>query len=518
MGKKVNFQIPFNQDINNFVFKQFHQYDDFRIIKQSLDARGAPSGKTPRYNYTIELINKGEQFCTFQETFKTVERSTPVPIIVGMGPAGLFCALRLLEYGIKSILIERGECARRRMVSIAKYWRTGVIDLDNNVCFGEGGAGLFSDGKLTTRVKSPYIQYIMNTLVNFGAPKEVAYLSNPHLGSNKMKKLVSEITSFLKINGCVIHYNTQVTNILLDRADGLSVQGVQTKDGKKIYSKEVVLATGHSASDMYTHLSEQNIAMAPKNFAVGVRVEHPRKLIDRAQFGQFAGNKQLGASNYRLSCFNKIKNRGVYSFCMCPGGYVLSSGTDQDGIVVNGMSNYDRNSPWSNSGLVVTVEAGRDFALGADNLGGIRFQREIENKAFCLSKANASAKEVPACNLMEFLKEKNKSSGLLKSSVPSGIFHAQMNQILPAFVVENLQEAMVQFDRKIKGFISKEALILAPETRTSAPVTILRDRETLESDSCKGLYPCGEGAGYAGGITSAAIDGVKAAMSIVGLP
>tara|TARA_R110002072_G_scaffold276051_1_gene437552 strand:+ start:305848 stop:307404 length:1557 start_codon:yes stop_codon:yes gene_type:complete len=515
MSQKLQFTLDFEEDVNEYLAKKYPEYSSFRIISQSLDARNANRGKRPKYHYVIEAIKNGETFNELEslKNFSKHEAFPRKPVIVGAGPAGLFCALRLIEYGIPSIILERGERAHKRMIHISKFWRYGEFDSDNNVCYGEGGAGLFSDGKLITRIKSPFVQYVMDKLVEFGAPKETAYMSNPHLGSNKIRKLIGEITEYLRTRGCEIYYNCRVDEIIVDSSK-TKVQGVVCSDGKKFDSDHLILATGHSAKEMYFHLQDLNVEMKSKDFAVGVRVEHPRRAIDFIQHGPFSEGHELGSARYRLSWENPETKKGTYSFCMCPGGYVLSSGTDSEGIVVNGMSNYARNSPWSNSALVVSVESGKDFST-KDLMSGLRFQHDIEKKAYELSVEKASGKEVPAQGLKDFLDDKSSENLKAKTSCPSGIFGTDLNQVLPSFITDHLRSALKDFDRKMNGFISNEALFLAPETRTSAPLTILRDKETLESPSIKGLYPCGEGAGYAGGITSAAVDGIKVAESLI---
>lgn len=511
MSKVVQFQLDFDQDLEFYLNKTYPGFSDYRIYSEALDARGANRGKKPINNFSVEIIYPGEKFKTFEEKFHKASDFKSTPIIVGAGPGGLFCALRLLEYGIPSILIERGDRAHNRMKHIAKFWRYGEFDPENNVCYGEGGAGLFSDGKLITRIKSPYVQYVMNKLVEFGAPPETAYTSNPHLGSNKIRALINKITDYLISKGCTIHYNTRVDSLIYAQ-DNKSVEGVVLSNGQSFHSNHIVLATGHSAKEMYFHLKDNKVALKAKDFAVGVRVEHQRQLVDFIQYGKFAQN-DLGAARYKLTHQVKNQDKGVYSFCMCPGGYVLSSGTDADGIVVNGMSNYARNSHWSNAALVVTVRAGVDFGID-DVLAGHYFQHAIEKKAYEASREIASGKEVPTQTLTDFLSNTVKST-LPKTSCPSGIFSYDLRKVLPDFVYKGLQEGLLNFDKKMPGFVTKDAILMAPETRTSAPVTILRNKQSLESESHKGLFPCGEGAGHAGGITSAAVDGVKIAMSLL---
>ena len=350
----------------------------------------------------------------------------------------------------------------------------------------------------------------MNRFVDFGAPPETAYTSNPHLGSNKIRGLINKITDYLREKGCEIHYNTRVDELVINEDD--VVEGVKLSTGKSLYSNNVVLATGHSAKETYFHLKEKKVAMKAKDFSVGVRVEHPRAMIDFIQHGQFM-KCDLGAARYKLTYHDKSNDKGTYSFCMCPGGYVLSSGTDANGIVVNGMSNFARNSRWSNAALVVTVKAGEDYPLD-DVLNGHKFQHDIERKAYEASLEKASGREIPSQTLKDFLSGSVKSD-LPKTSCPSGIFQYDLRKILPSFVATGLHDGLLSFEKKMEGFVTNDAILMAPETRTSAPVTVLRNRTTFESDSHKGLFPCGEGAGYAGGITSAAVDGVKIAMSII---
>ncbi|TNF03604.1 MAG: hypothetical protein EP326_02245 [Deltaproteobacteria bacterium] len=510
MAQILTFTLDFETDLEEYLSTRHPEVIDFRILSESLDARKANRGRRPKVQYRIEVINKGEKFTPWQEVFTNLGSLPKKPLIIGAGPAGLFCALRLAEYGVPSVIFERGSKAHERMKHIARFWRYGEFDSEDNVCFGEGGAGLFSDGKLITRVKSPYVQYVMNKFVDFGAPPETAWTSNPHLGSNKIRGLISAITDYLISKGCQIHYNTKVDELLYENN---KIVGIKDHRGLIHESDHVILAVGHSASDMYQHLKDKNVQMEQKSFAVGVRVEHKRSLIDQIQYGDFSKTGKLGAARYRLSYEDETTKKGTYSFCMCPGGYVLSSGTEADGIVVNGMSNFARNAPWSNAALVVSVEKGKDFDP-SDVLAGLSFQRSIEKKAYTLSCEKASGKEVPAQTVKSFLDGKVEKN-LPSTSCPSKIFSEKMDEVLPEFIIDHLREALLQFEKKMPGFVSQDGMLLAPETRTSAPVTIPRDKETLESISHSGLYPCGEGAGYAGGITSAAVDGVKVAMSVL---
>lgn len=511
MSKKINIKLLFDEDIKTYLSQKYPGFRDYRILSKSLDARGAPKGKKPVYHYHLEIIMSGESFDDSQEQLNEVGWTKAPPIIIGAGPCGLFAAKRFADYGIKSIVIERGDIAHQRMLHISRYWRKGILNTESNVCYGEGGAGLFSDGKLITRIKSPLIKYVMRTFVDFGAPEEVAYISNPHLGSNKIRQIITKLTDDLKQKNHEFIYNNGVEKILFD---GQKVRGVRLKDGTELMSENVILATGHSASEMYHHLLEHDVDMQVKDFAVGVRIEHPRAYIDELQHGKYHESEFLGAARYRLSYHNKETEKGTYSFCMCPGGYVLSSGTDPDGIVVNGMSNYARNSRWSNSALVVSVKSGEDFDKN-NILAGLDFQHSIEKKAYAVSKEEADARMLPAMTVGEFISGKLNDEELPKTSSPSGIFKTDIRKIFPEFINEHLKTALIEFNQKITGFATSKAVLIAPETRTSAPITISRDRGTFESTSHQGLYPGGEGAGYAGGITSAAVDGIKIADSIV---
>ena len=509
MSLKVQLTLSYDQSLDQQLKKKYPNLKDFRILAKSLDARGAPRGRKPKYHYSVELIQNGESFDESSELEHVSKTFSKRPLIIGAGPAGLFCALRLIDRGIACDIYERGDSARTRMKKIAKYWRYGELDPDTNVCYGEGGAGLYSDGKLITRVKSDYIQYVMEQFVRFGASEEVAYLANPHLGSNKIREIISRMTDYLKSKGCGVFYNSRVEKILFENE---KAYGIKLGSGEQIQSDHIILASGHSARELYIELQKEKVSLDAKPFAIGVRIEHPRRLIDKLQHGEFC--QKLDAARYRLSYHNHETDKGSYSFCMCPGGYVLSSGTDTDGIVTNGMSNSARNSPWSNSALVVSVNHEKDIP-GDDPLRGLYYLEKIENQAFKMSSQFASGKELPAMTVKEFMMGQLDDKPLPKSSTPSKLVKVNLQEILPEFVIAHLKDALKEFDRKIPGFADPEAILIGPETRTSAPVTILRDSDSLESVSHSGLYPAGEGAGYAGGITSAAVDGVKIAEALL---
>lgn len=511
MSKKLQFKLRFDDDLDAYVSSKYPAVEKYRILSKSLDARNAPRGKAPHYQYILEVCESGEEFQIDEEKFTHIGELSKRPIIIGAGPAGLFAALRFAEYGIPTLIIERGEVADKRMLHISRYWRKGILNTESNVCYGEGGAGLFSDGKLITRVKSPFIKYVMKKFVDFGAPEEVAYISNPHLGSNKIRKIITKISDYLKEKDHEILYNVRVDSLLFEKD---KVVGVKLSNGTEYFSDHIILATGHSASNMYKHLVQNNVEVKQKDFAVGVRIEHPRVQIDEIQHGQYHESEFLGAARYRLSHHNHKTDKGTYSFCMCPGGYVLSSGTEANGIVVNGMSNWARNSRWSNSALVVSVKSGEDFTKDKI-LSGMDFQHSIEKEAYRVSCEEADGRMLPAMTVREFLNGKLDNKDLPKTSSPSGIFKTDIRKIFPSFIVEHLKEGLKAFDVKMKGFSGGDAVLIAPETRTSSPLTVLRDKKTLESTSHKNLYPCGEGAGYAGGITSAGVDGIRVVESIV---
>ena len=510
MARNINLTIDFDTDLELYINDQYPDIKKFVIKNKSLDARKANKGRKPKYQYTILDITE-ENISQNFELFN-VEKQYEEPIIIGAGPAGLFCALRLLDHGVKSKIFERGGRSIERMNHISKFWRYGELDEDSNVCFGEGGAGLFSDGKLITRIKSPHIAYVMNKLVMFGAPPEIEYLSNPHLGSNKMRKIIPSLVEYLKSKGCQVNFNSKVCDIIFD--DKKNATGVELINGTKIHSNNIVVATGHSAHNIYKILENKKVSMEQKDFAIGVRMEHPRQYINKMQYGNFFNHPDLETAKYSLTYNNKKTNRGVYSFCMCPGGYVLSSGTEKDGLVTNGMSNYKRNSPWSNSAIIVSVKKENDFGSDSNLLQGIELQRSIEKKAHQLSKEMSNGVKLPSIRITDFLEDKSSNLTSERSSSPSGIFTTSLNEIFPKFVINHLKKALVSFNHKMEGIISKSGMLIAPETRTSSPVRILRDKENLQSVSNTGLYPCGEGSGHAGGITSAAVDGVKVAVQM----
>ncbi len=481
-------------------------FSSYRLLKKSIDARSS----VPHWVLTVDVFAPGEEKTSAQFEVSPISvPSTLLPvIIVGAGPAGLFAALRLCERKIPSLLLEQGSEAPKRMRSIADYWRYGRLDPNNNVCYGEGGAGLYSDGKLITRIKSPYIPYVLNRLVKFGAPEEIEYLANPHVGSDKIRKVIPPLREYLKAQGCRVRFDTKVKALLYENQ---RVTGVKLVEGTEIRGSSVVLATGHSATDILEHLNENGVALEGKSFAVGLRIEHPQNEIDRIQFRSYAGNPELGAANYRLTDHDDRTGIGVYSFCMCPGGYVIGSSTESDAVVANGMSNYARNSPFANAAIVISIDHHQHF--GNDIFGGLKFRRELELAARAQVTTAGGSKEFPVQPVMDFIARK--SGPALPSSSPSGVVATRLDKLLPHPIYERLVKSLERFQGKMPGFLSPHAQFHGIESRTSCPVRVVRDKETLQSTSHCGLYPTGEGAGYAGGITSAAVDGVRIAEAIV---
>jgi hypothetical protein len=422
-------------------------------------------------------------------------------VIVGSGPAGTFCALRLLDYGLEPIVLERGPAMGERVKAIAGLWKDAVLDPEANAQFGEGGAGTFSDGKLTTRIGHPATRYVLEAFVRFGANPRILYLAKPHVGTDVIRRCAVLIRKSAEARGAQYRFNARLEDLRFDPQG--RVRAAVLASGEELPCEALVLAPGHSARDTFEMLHRHGVAMRQKPFAMGVRVEHPQDLIDRSQYGPSAGHASLPAADYKLVC-NFGLNRAAYSFCMCPGGEVIQCSSEAGGVVVNGMSNEKRDSGFANSGLVAKVNTA-DF--GSDHLlGGMYFQRKWEQAAF---RAAGETYGAPAVAVQDFLK--GRASGQLpRTSFRPFAVAADLRTCLPDFVQEQLAGALPTFDKKIHGFASREAILLAIESRTSSPIQLLRG-EDGQSVSHPGLYPCGEGAGFAGGITSAAVDGIRVA-------
>ncbi|MDU4960277.1 MAG: hypothetical protein E6X17_06400 [Sporomusaceae bacterium] len=427
------------------------------------------------------------------------------PLLVGFGPAGMLAALTLAEHGYRPLVLEQGRDIDRRTADVAAFWRTGQLDPSSNVQFGEGGAGTFSDGKLTTRVNDPRMREVLDRFVAAGAPPEIRYRHKPHIGTDRLRQVVKQIRRQIIALGGEVRFEAKVAELCL--RDG-RVEGVVLADGSKLPCSVLLLGIGHSARDTYEMLQRQGVALEAKAFAIGVRIEHPQSLIDAAQYGPAAGHPHLGAADYSLVYHDKGSGRTAYSFCMCPGGLVVAAASEAGGVVTNGMSLYQRASGIANSALVVNVTPA-DYGGGV--LDGIAFQRRYEQLAFRLGGGGYQA---PAQTVGGFLAGGvARDSGLLAPSYRPGLAAVPLTQCLPDFVAHALMRALPDFGRKIRGFDHPEAVMTGVETRTSAPLRILR-RE-FEAISTPGLYPIGEGAGYAGGIMSAALDGVNAALAVM---
>ncbi|OHD80870.1 MAG: hypothetical protein A2355_13805, partial [Spirochaetes bacterium RIFOXYB1_FULL_32_8] len=425
------------------------------------------------------------------------------PVIIGSGPAGLFAALKLSEYGYSPILFERGDCVEDRTRAVDNYWKTGILDVESNVQFGEGGAGTFSDGKLTTRINDERCNEVLDVFRDSGVSDDILYKAKPHIGTDKLKDVLAYIKRKIISNGGDIRFRSKITDIKI--VNGKLV-GVVINENEIIDTEIVVLAIGHSARDTFEMLKNKNIQMTRKAFSIGVRIEHPQELINKAQFGKFANHPRLGAAEYQL--FKKIGDRTVYSFCMCPGGVVVAAASEENSIVTNGMSEYARDRMNANSALVVSVTP--DDYGSNDPLAGMYFQRLLERKAFDVGGGAAPVQKVG-----DFIAgRKSIKIGSVIPSYTGSTACSDINNILPEFITSGMKDGIIQFNSMLKGFGLNESIITGVETRTSSPVRIERD-EYCQSININGLFPCGEGAGYAGGIMSAAVDGIRVSECII---
>ncbi len=496
--------------IRRFLGNLINSYHGFEIIKKSIDAR-KKSSIVIKYRCAVELDDRiaDRLIADGYEEYKELQwQDTPElkrkpcsVIVVGSGPAGLFCALRLTDAGVNVTLLERGKPVKERDTDVLMIKKTGIVNEESNVVFGEGGAGTYSDGKLTTRIHKGQIDYVFHEIVEFGAPGNILYDAKPHIGTDILSGVVSAIRRYLEDKGATVIFKTKVTSLIIGN-DG--VCGVSTESGKEYLSDAVVLATGHSARDTYEMLNAQGITLEKKGFAAGFRIEHPAEFINRAQYGSFA--EALPAADYRLAYNNPESGRGVYSFCMCPGGEVINSSSERDMLCVNGMSLSSRNGEYSNAAIVMSLSKD-DFP--GDILSGIEFQRTLERNAFKCSEGSSG---VPAQKAADFVRSKC-STGLIQSSYMPSIIMTELSSVFPDFMRKELVRGLNRFDRIIPGFI-ENGLCIGVESRTSSPVRITRS-ELMESVSMRNLYPVGEGAGYAGGIISSAVDGVKCADMII---
>ena len=475
-----------------------------RILKRSIDARK----RQVFINLTVRIyINEQPQDDLFIPiSYGDVSDRQPA-VVVGAGPAGLFAALRLIELGMRPIVLERGQDVHQRRKDIARISREHIVDNESNYCFGEGGAGAFSDGKLYTRSnKRGSVERILSILCQHGASPAILSDAHPHIGTDKLPLVIENIRHTILRSGGEVKFGTRVDELIFDNQ---KVIGVKSHDGNIFYGP-VILATGHSARDIYYYLHTHDIALEAKGFAVGVRLEHPQELIDRIQYHNPAGRgRYLPAAEY--SFVTQVDGRGVYSFCMCPGGFVVPAASGQNQLVVNGMSPSNRGSRWANSGMVVEIrpEDLPGYETG-DVLAGIKFQEEIERQCFVNGNCRQTA---PAQRMTDFVHGKI-SADLPSSSYAPGVLSSPLHFWMPEFITRRLRQGFLHFGQISHGFLTHEALMIGVETRTSSPVRIPRDNESLNHIGLEGLYPCGEGAGYAGGIVSAAIDGERCAEAL----
>jgi uncharacterized FAD-dependent dehydrogenase len=488
---------------------------NFKILKKSLDARDKNN-----ICYTLRILirvdsEKGLELIKNDHISEYIKPS-PVPlkkcsskekiVIIGAGPAGLFCALRLIEAGLKVIILERGKAVDDRIKDIKNLEINGILNPQSNVLFGEGGAGTYSDGKLTTRTNRPEITWFYEKLIFHGADPSIEYLSKPHIGTDKLQIILKNIRTHILSSGSEIYFNQQVSDFNIRNN---KITSVITTKGEEFYSSCFILATGHSARDTYELLLSKNVHLEKKGFAIGTRIEHPAEYIKKIQFGRSRYYNHLPPAEYSLSWNNKKTGRGIYSFCMCPGGYVINSASEEKMLCTNGMSMSDREGIFSNAAIVVTV---KPDDTPPNPLAGIELQRSIEEKAF---SAGGGLFRAPAQSIDSFLRGR-KSDVNRKVSYKNGITPSRLEEFLPEWITEEIKRALPYFDNSMKGFSSNEGIFIGPETRTSSPVRITRNK-SLQSVNTPGLFPSGEGAGYAGGIVSSAIDGMRCADAIIEL-
>lgn len=474
-----------------------------QIVKRSIDARG----RKVVYRMQVKVfVDEPYQAESFAVNYPDVKNRKSV-IIVGAGPAGLFAALQCIQSGYKPVVLERGKDVKQRRRDLANINKQGLVNPESNYCFGEGGAGTYSDGKLYTRsTKRGDVNQVLKIFVAHGASADILVDARPHIGTNKLPQIITAMRETILNAGGEIHFDTKITALDIQFN---KITGVQTADGNPIKADAVILATGHSARDVFEMLHRQNVLIEAKPFALGVRIEHPQEIVDKAQYHCDARSPYLPPSYYSL--VEQVDNRGVFSFCMCPGGIIAPCSTEPGEIVVNGWSPSKRNNPYANSGTVVQINLEDVVGDDKDPFKLLRFQQQVEQTAFA---AGGGSLVAPGQRMVDFV-EGRLSTDLPKNSYLPGVKSVDLKEVLPNWIHQRLQKALPAFGRKMKGYYTNEAILVGVESRTSSPIKIPRDRETLQHPQITGLYPCGEGAGYAGGIISAAIDGINCALAAI---
>ncbi len=506
-----------DEDVFHIAIQKYHiqkeEVLDWKISKKSIDARKKDD---VHYTYSIDLQVKNENKYPNLEKIKKFEMPTiqinhPItsrPVIIGCGPAGLFSALTLVENHVSPIIIEQGEPIEKRKITVQHFLEKGILNPSSNVQFGEGGAGTFSDGKLNSGINSPFCQSVLKEFVRFGAPKQILYLSKPHIGTDLLLSVIKNMREYMIKKGATFLFQTKVDDFEITNHKITALHAICQKSKQRIETNHVILAIGHSSRDTFETLYQRGVFLEPKNFSVGVRIEHLQEWINQSQYGTIT-KLHLPPAEYKLA-YHSNCNRSCYTFCMCPGGQVIASSSEPNTIVTNGMSEFLRNGKNANSAILVNVTP-QDFDNDSP-LAGISFQKKLEEKAFYLGGSNYYA---PVQRVEDFLQNKKSEwIGIVKPTYQPGYTLSNLNEILPEFVSNTLKEAISFFDTKLHGFAHPDSILTGVETRSSSPVKITRNEKFVSN--VKGIYPCGEGAGYAGGIMSASVDGIKCALSLLG--